>query len=53
MALTTTVGSATADSYATIAEVDAYLAARDPFSTQTEYTSWVALSTAAKEYRIS
>lgn len=53
MALTTTAASATADSYATIAEIEAYLATRDPFPTSTYYTSWQALSTAAKEWRAS
>lgn len=52
MALVTTAGSSTADSYATVTEVDTYLAARSPFNTSDEYTSWLELTEAQKETRM-
>jgi len=47
MALKTTLGSKTANSFITIVEADAYLAA-SPY----DDAAWLALSTAEKEYRL-
>ena len=47
--LVTEVGSATANSYATVEEADVYIASR--FSTS-ERNDWVSLTTAAKEMRL-
>lgn len=49
MALVTTIASATADSYVTVAEADAYLATRKPFNISASYTAWTELSEAEKE----
>lgn len=46
MTFDATAGSATANSYATVAEADAYLAVRGDTST------WTALTTAQKEYKL-
>lgn len=48
MALDVTVGGASSDSYATVAEADAYLAARPGF----DATAWTALDDADKELRL-
>lgn len=49
MALVTEVGGASSDSYATIAEMDAYLAAM--YDEQTVLTEWEDLSETQKEHR--
>jgi len=52
MTLTVTAGSTSADSYATVAEADAYMTARGGFQTGTLPAEWTALSTAQKEMRL-
>jgi len=52
MALTTTVGSVSSNSYVTVAEADVYLALRTQFASSSEYASWLLLSTAEKEDRL-
>jgi len=52
MALVTTIGSASADSYISAAEADTYLSARASLQSGTLYTDWTGLSTTAKEYQL-
>jgi hypothetical protein len=52
MSLIVTAGASNANSYASVAEVDAYLAARAPFTTEASYTAWAALTAEQKEWRL-
>ena len=52
MALTTTIGSASADSYASVAEADVYMAARGNLQLNAQSAEWSGLITAEKEIRL-